>query len=95
MREALNPLLIMSDPEATFQEAWFFCDAGDADRGLELLQYSIPREYYVVRTLMHAHAFDRMRETPAFQALLAEAESGRARALAAFREAGGERLLGL
>ena len=31
---------------------------------------------------------------PAFQALLAEAEAGRRQALAAFRENGGERLLG-
>jgi len=45
-----------------------------------------------------AHAmrrqFDGLRSEPAFQALLAAAESGRQRALAAFRAAGGERLLG-
>ena len=35
-----------------------------------------------------------MRNDPAFQALLAQAEAGRRDALAAFREAGGERLLG-
>jgi len=38
--------------------------------------------------------FDGLRSEPAFQALLAAAESGRQRALAAFRAAGGERLLG-
>ncbi len=50
--------------------------------------------YFVAPTLTHWPQFDRLRGEPRFQALLASAEAGRARALAAFREAGGERLLG-
>jgi eukaryotic-like serine/threonine-protein kinase len=95
IRATLHPLLIMDDPEATFQEAWFTCDAGDLEHGLDRLRDAVQREYFVVPTLARARAFDPLRANPAFQALLAEAEAGRARALAAFREAGGDRLLGL
>ena len=94
-RDALNELLIMADPEANFQEAWLFCDAGDAQHGLEMLRRSIEREYLPVPTLKKARAFDSLRGSTTFEALLAEAEAGRDRALAAFREAGGERLLGV
>jgi TolB-like protein len=94
-RDALNDLLIMGDPEATFQEAWLFCDAGDAEHGLEMMRRSIEREYLPVPTLKKARAFDRLRGTGSFDALLGQAEAGRDRALTAFREAGGDRLLGL
>ena len=94
-REALRPLLVMSDPEATFQEAWLYTDAGDVEHGLGLIRHAIEREYLPVPTLKKARAFQPLRETSAFRALLAEAEARRDRALAAFREAGGDRLLGL
>src|SRR5262249_37754209 len=43
IRATLHPLLIMSDPEATFQEAWFTCDAGDLEHGLDRLRDAIGR----------------------------------------------------
>jgi len=39
--------------------------------------------------------FDGMRASPEFASLLSDAEAGRRRALTAFREAGGQRLLGV
>jgi TolB-like protein/Tfp pilus assembly protein PilF/predicted Ser/Thr protein kinase len=87
-------LKIMDDPEAVFQEGWLLCDAGDYDQGLEYLQRAVAKGYTVAPTLASAPAFDPLRQRPAFQILLAEAEAGRAAALAAFRESGGERLLG-
>jgi hypothetical protein len=48
----------------------------------------------VAPTLRGRPQFDGLRGTPRFEALLAAAEAGRARALAVFREAGGERLIG-
>ena len=48
----------------------------------------------MVPTLANAPAFDEIRGSEAFQKLLADAEAGRERALAAFREGDGERLLG-
>jgi hypothetical protein len=84
---------IFDDPEAIFQEGWLFCDAGDYQRGLDFLQRAIASGYYPAPTLERWPQFDSLRELPAFQTLLADARAGRQRALAAFREAGGERLL--
>lgn len=69
-------------------------DAGEHVRGLEYLQRAVARGYSVAPTLSDAPAFDALRSDPAFQALLSEARAGREEALAAFRETGGERLLG-
>jgi tetratricopeptide (TPR) repeat protein len=90
---AITPLKIFDDPEAIFQEGWFFCDAGDYERGLEYLQRGVAGGYFAAPTLARAPQFDPLRDLPAFRALVADAEAGRARALEAFREAGGERLL--
>ena len=91
---ALGSLKIMADPEAIFQGAWLLCDVGDHERGLGHLQRAVAAGYCVAPTLSSAPAFDALRSDPAFQAMLSEAEAGRQQALAAFREAGGERLLG-
>jgi serine/threonine protein kinase len=88
-------LKIQEDPEAIFQEGWMRCDIGDLDAGLDYLQRAVAKRYYAAGTLATRPQFDELRSRPAFQALLAEAEAGRERALAAFREAGGDRLLGL
>jgi len=90
---AFNPLKIADDPEAIFQHSWLLCDVGDYEGGLEYLQRAIKKGYFVVPALLRSQ-FDGVREHPAFRALFAEAEAGRRQALAAFREAGGGRLLG-
>jgi hypothetical protein len=46
-----------------------------------------------VPTLTRIPQFDALRGLPAFETLVAEAEAGRVRALTAFQEAGGDRLL--
>ena len=84
---------IFDDPEVIFQEGWLFCDVGDHERGLSYLQRAVARGYFVAPTLARWPQFDALREVPAFQALLAEAEAGRERARHAFRDAGGDRLL--
>jgi serine/threonine protein kinase/tetratricopeptide (TPR) repeat protein len=88
-------LKIQEDPEAIFQEGWLLCDIGEYEAGLRELQRGVAKGYFASATLMRSPQFDPLRGTPAFEALVAAAESGRQRALAAFREAGGERLLGL
>ena len=90
----LNALKIQEDPEAIFLEGWLLCDVGAHDEGLVYLQRAVARHYCVPSTLSGSRQFDALRGTPAFEALLADAEAGRQQALAAFREAGGERLLG-
>jgi serine/threonine protein kinase/tetratricopeptide (TPR) repeat protein len=91
---ALGALKIQDDPEAIFQEGWLFCDVDEYEHGLIQLQSGVAKGYLVSPTLMKAPAFDGLRGEPAFQALVEKAEAGRQQALTAFREAGGERLLG-
>jgi hypothetical protein len=91
---AISTLKIQDDPEAMFQEGWLLCDAGAHEEGLGHLQRAIAKGYFVSPTLSGSPHFDALRGDPAFQALVAEAEAGRQRALVSFREAGGERLLG-
>jgi hypothetical protein len=91
---ALSGLKIMEDPEAIFQEGWLLCDVGERERGLVQLRRAVAKGYFVAPTLSGSRQFDALRSDAAFQELLAEAEAGRRQALAAFREAGGERLLG-
>ncbi|PYR45768.1 MAG: hypothetical protein DMF89_24215, partial [Acidobacteria bacterium] len=70
------------------------CDVGAHEGGLDHLRRAVAKGYFIAPTLSGRRQFDGLRSEPAFQALLAAAESGRQRALAAFRAAGGERLLG-
>ena len=85
---------IQDDPEAIFQEAWLLCDAGAYGIGLTSLIRAVAKGYFPAATLASSRHFDALRGTPEFQSLLADAQAGRERALAAFRESGGERLLG-
>jgi len=91
----LGSLKIQDDPEAIFQEGWMLCDVGEHEAGLGYLQRAVARGYCAAATLAQSPQFDALRDTPAFRALLADAESGREAALAAFRAAGGERLVGM
>jgi len=90
----LTGLRVMDDPEAMFQEGWLLCDAGEHALGLGQLRRAVAKGYFVAPTLSGSRHFDPVRSDPAFREILAEAEAGRQQALAAFREAGGERLLG-
>ena len=93
-QSSLKALKIMNDPEALFQIGTLFCDVGEFDAGLNYLQRAIERGYYVAHTLERRTQFDAVRDQPVFRSILAAAHDGRARSLAAFRAAGGERLLG-
>ena len=89
-----NVFKIRDDPEAIFQEGWLMCDIGEHEIGLGFLRSAVTKGYFVSPTLSGRPQFDALRSDPRFRALLADAEAGRQRALTAFREAGGERLLG-
>ncbi len=94
-RSQFEGLRIQEDPEAIFQEGWMRCDVGEHEAGLQFLQRAIAKRYYAVATLSTSPQFDALRSNPVFQSLLSEAQAGREQGLAAFRAAGGERLLGL
>jgi len=91
---ALAPLKIHDDPEFVFRVGWLLCDVSEHEQGLSYLRRALNKAYFVAPTLSANRSFDPLRTDPRFQAILAEAEVGRQQALAAFREAGGERLLG-
>ena len=93
-RAKFPALRIMDDPEAIFQEAWLFCDVGEDDHGLDLVRRAVGKGYFVAPTLVASRSFDGLRDRADFREVLAQAGEGRARALAVFRENGGERLLG-
>jgi serine/threonine protein kinase len=91
---SISRLKIFDDPEAIFQEGWFLCDLGEHERGLVLLERAVARGYFASDTLRTRPQFDALRAWPAFASLQADAEAGRQRALQAFRDAGGDQLLG-
>jgi hypothetical protein len=70
------------------------CDVGEYEVGVGHLRRAVDKGYYVTPTLSSSHVFDAVRNNPVFLGVLADAEAGRRRALAAFRAAGGDRLLG-
>jgi TolB-like protein len=92
--KALGAIRIMEDPEAKFQVGWMLCDVGEDERGLELIEKAVEKHYAAVTALRNATAFDSLRSDPRFQQVLAQAQSDLELGLAAFREHGGERLLG-
>jgi hypothetical protein len=67
---------------------------GAHEEGIRHLQRAVAKGYFAALTLARSRCFDNIRSHPAFVAVQAEAEAGRQRALTAFRDAGGERLLG-
>ena len=85
---------INDDPEAIFQEGWLLCDIGDHEAGLGRLLRAVAKGYYVSPTLTTRPQFDALRDNAAFRALVGNAEAGRQRARASFRQAGGDRLIG-
>ena len=88
-------LKIQDDPEAIFQEGWLLCDLGDHDTGLEFVRRAVEKHYWMVDTLAKSAQFDALRSHPVFQTLIAQAQQGRDQALAVYREAGGDQLLGV
>jgi non-specific serine/threonine protein kinase len=92
---ALSPLKIQHDPEAIFLEGWLLCDVGEPEEGLEYVRRAVARGYFVSPTLASRPQFDALRTSPVFLAVLEEAEAGRRQVRAAFRDGGGERLLGV
>ena len=91
---ALSVLKIYHDPEFLFRAGWLLCDVGEHQEGLLYVRRAVTKAYFVAPTLSASRSFDPLRGDPRFQAILAEAQVGRQQARVAFREAGGERLLG-
>jgi TolB-like protein/tetratricopeptide (TPR) repeat protein len=83
------------DPEASFMYALVLFGTGHTERGLDLLESTVRGGYNAATALAEEPSFDAVRGQPRFEALREEAEARRAQAVAAYRSAGGERLLGI
>jgi hypothetical protein len=94
MLTQLTGLHIQEDPEAMFLEGWLLCDAGDPDAGLACIERAVAKGYCAAPTLSSSRHFDALRGGPRFERLVTSANDARERALSAFREGGGARLLG-
>jgi non-specific serine/threonine protein kinase len=93
-RASMKGLKVLDDPEAMFQEGFMLCGAGDFEHGLALLRNANAKGYFAPYKLARSRDFDAVRQTPEFQAILADAEAGRAQAMVVFRQRNGEALLG-
>jgi eukaryotic-like serine/threonine-protein kinase len=83
-----------SDPEAFFMYAVVQAHFGDGDRALAGLTNAVDGGFSVAQALREHPWLASLRGRPAFAGLVDRAEERRLQALAAFRDAGGETLLG-
>ena len=84
------------DPETLWQVARVFAYFGEGARALGLFALSLERGFVVFRILTREDPWlDALRQSPEFSGLVQRARSRYDEATAAFREAGGEHLLGI
>ncbi|HEY2943451.1 MAG TPA: protein kinase [Vicinamibacteria bacterium] len=83
------------DPEALFTFGCWMAHLGEREQAMDALSRAVHGGFYAATTLAEEPAFDAFRTDPRFLELQRHAEDGRAAALSVFRDAGGERLLGL
>ena len=83
------------DPENHYYMSLVAAYVGDGGRTLAMLERAVAGGWFCHATMAREPWLACVRDTPKFAALVAEAETGHRQAAAAFREAGGDRLLGL
>lgn len=74
--------------------AWFLARLGRNDRALAELRRAVAGGFWAAEALARDTAFDGLRAEPAYADMLAQAKRQRDEARTAFRQAGGERLVG-
>jgi tetratricopeptide (TPR) repeat protein len=90
-----NALAAFHDPEASFMYSLILFRSGQAERGLELLESAVHGGFSAATAMADEPSYDTVRGEPRFEALRELVQARRTEALAAYRAAGGERLLGL
>ena len=83
------------DPENFYYMSLMAAYVGDAERALAMLERVVAGGWFCYATIAREPWLASVRDTPRFVTLLAEAETRQRKAAAAFREVGGDRLLGL
>ena len=84
----------IDDPEWHYTVGTLLARVGDPERAVDMIEKAVDGGYLVAPALAKDPVLDPLRGQARFEALLARAESRREAALAAFRQAGGESLLG-
>jgi serine/threonine protein kinase/tetratricopeptide (TPR) repeat protein len=96
VREAVEKALdAFYDPEASFMYSLVLCRTGHLDLGFELLEKAVRGGFNPASAMADESSFEPLRGDRRFESLRSLAEARRAEALAAYRGAGGERLLGM
>jgi hypothetical protein len=96
VRDAVEKALAaFYDPEASFMYSLILFRTGQVERGLELLESAVGGGFNAATAMAEESSYDPVRGEPRFEALREQADARRAEALAAYRAAGGERLLGM
>ncbi|MGH9672532.1 MAG: FlgO family outer membrane protein [Bryobacteraceae bacterium] len=95
--DAVNRLagFALQDSEGRFYTARMCSHLGLTDKALELLDRSLQSGYCPLTPMRRDPWLEPVREKPKFADLLATAEASYAESLAAYRAAGGEKLLGI
>jgi serine/threonine protein kinase/tetratricopeptide (TPR) repeat protein len=88
-------LAAFHDPEASFMYSLILFRTGQVERGLELLESAVAGGFNAATAMAEDVSFDPVRGEARFETLRERAGARRAEALAAYRSAGGERLLGI
>ena len=88
-------LAVFYDPEASFMYSLVLFRTGQTERGLQQLESAAQGGFNAAAALADEPSYDAVRGEPRFEALRERAETRRSEALAAYRGAGGERLLGM
>jgi TolB-like protein/predicted Ser/Thr protein kinase len=83
------------DPENLYYMALMAARVGDRDRCLSALERAVRGGWFCAQTIAGEAWLAGVRDAPRFAALVSQAEAGSLRAATAFRDAGGDRLLGL
>ncbi len=83
------------DPEFLYQWALMASHVGDTTRALDTLERVVDRGWCCAANMAHDPWLDDVRDEPRFATLLSKAEERHRAAVAAFRDAGGDRLLGV
>jgi len=96
VRDAVEKALAaFHDPEASFMYSLILFRTGQAERGLELLESAVAGGFNATTAMAEETSFDPVRGDSRFETLREQASARRTEALAAYRSAGGERLLGI
>ena len=83
------------DPEFLYQWALMASQVGDTTRALDTLERVVDRGWCCAASMARDPWLDHVRDEPRFITLLRKAEERHRAAANAFREAGGDRLLGV